>query len=109
MSAIEIRHYLTATGRDPYQSWLDRLKDLRARVAIQRRVDRVEAGHFGDHRPCRDGVWELRVDLGPGYRVYYAQARSAIVVLLRGGDKRSQQADIETAVKYWMDYQRRVA
>jgi len=106
---MEIRHYVRASGRDPYQSWLDRLKDLHARVAIQRRVDRVAAGHFGDHRPCRDGVWELRVDVGPGYRVYYAQAGNAIVVLLCGGDKRQQQADIESAVKYWSDYQRRMA
>ena len=104
---MEIRHYLTGTGRDPYQSWLDRLKDLRARVAIQRRVDRIANGHFGDHKPCRDGVWELRVDLGPGYRVYYAQAGRTIVVLLCGGDKRGQTADIDTAVKYWTDYQRR--
>jgi len=106
---MEIRHYLTGSGRDPYQSWLDRLKDLRARVAIQRRVDRVATSNFGDHKACRSGVWELRVDVGPGYRVYYAQAGNAIVILLSGGDKRSQQTDIETAVKYWQDYQRRVA
>ncbi len=79
-----------------------------ARVAIQRRVDRIAAGHFGDHKHCRDGVWELRVDVGPGYRIYYAQAGQVILVLLCGGDKRSQSADIETAVKYWTDYQRRV-
>ncbi len=106
---MEIRHYLTGSGRDPYQSWLDRLKDLRARVAIQRRVDRVATSNFDDHKACRSGVWELRVDVGPGYRVYYAQAGNAIVILLSGGDKRSQQTDIETAVKYWQDYQRRVA
>ena len=105
---MEIRHYLTGTGRDPYQNWLDRLKDLRARVAIQRRVDRIATGYFGDHKHCRAGVCELRVDLGPGYRVYYAQAGRAIVVLLCGGDKRSQAADIEIAVKYWTDYQRRM-
>ena len=105
---MELRHYLTSTGRDPYQSWLDRMKDLRARVAIQRRVDRVAVGHFGDHKPCRDGVWELRVDLGPGYRVYYARAGRTIVVLLCGGSKGSQSSDIATATKYWLDYQRRM-
>jgi len=105
---MELRHYLTSTGRDPYQSWLDRLKDLRARVAIQRRVDRVAAGHFGDHKPCRDGVWELRVDLGPGYRVYYGRAGRTIVVLLCGGSKDSQASDVDTAVRYWLDYQRRM-
>jgi putative addiction module killer protein len=104
---MEIRHYLSSTGRDPYQSWLDRLKDLRARVAIQRRVDRFAAGHFGDHKPCRAGVWEVRVDVGPGYRIYYARDGRTIVLLLCGGDKSTQAADVDTAVKYWMDYQRR--
>jgi putative addiction module killer protein len=104
---MEIRHYLSSTGRDPYQSWLDRLKDLRARVAIQRRVDRIAAGHFGDHKPCRAGVWEVRVDVGPGYRIYYARDGRTIGLLLCGGDKSTQAADVDTAVKYWMDYQRR--
>jgi putative addiction module killer protein len=104
---MQIRHYLTSSGRDPYQSWLDRLKDLRARVAIQRRVDRIASGSFGDHMPCGDGVRELRVDVGPGYRVYYARAGSAIVLLLCGGDKSSQRADIESARSYWKDYQGR--
>ena len=75
---MQIRHYLTSAGRDPYQHWLDRLKDLRARVAIQRRIDRLATGNFGDHKACRDGVWELRVDFGPGYRVYYAKAGSTV-------------------------------
>lgn len=105
--SFEIRHYLTAAGRDAYQSWLDRLKDLQARVAIQRRVDRLSAGQFGDCKPCRDGVWELRIDVGPGYRVYYAQAGTTVVLLLCGGDKGSQQRDIDAAVRYWQDYLRR--
>ena len=104
---VEIRHYLTPAGRDVYQSWLDRLKDLRARIAIQRRIDRLAGGSFGDCKPCRDGVWELRVDVGPGYRVYYALAGTTIVLLLCGGDKGSQQRDIDAAVRYWLDYRRR--
>lgn len=108
MHAMEVRHYLTSAGRDTYQTWLDRLKDLRARVAIQRRIDRMAAGHFGDHKPCRDGFWELRVDVGPGYRVYYARHGLAVVLLLCGGDKRTQTSDIDTAVRYWIDYQRRL-
>ena len=106
---MEVRHYLTSAGRDPYQAWLDRLKDLRARVAIQRRVDRVTSGHFGDHKSCRDGVSELRVDVGPGYRVYYARHGSAVIVLLCAGDKRTQVSDIDMAVTYWADYLRRLA
>jgi putative addiction module killer protein len=104
---VEILHYLTASGNDPYQQWLDTLKDLKGRVAIQRRVDRVEGGNFGDHKFCQDGVWELRIDIGPGYRVYYAQEGKNIVLLLCGGSKRNQSADIKDAVSYWRDYQRR--
>ncbi len=104
---MEIRHYLTASGKDPYQQWLDRLKDLKGRVVIQRRIDRLIAGNFGDHKFCQEGVWELRIDFGPGYRVYYAQEGKTIVLLLCGGSKRTQVADVKEAVRYWRDYQRR--
>jgi putative addiction module killer protein len=67
----------------------------------------MERGNFGDHRPCRKGVWELRIDAGPGYRVYYALAGWRTVLLLCGGDKRSQQANIARAVRCWQDWQER--
>lgn len=105
---MEIRHYLTVSGRDIYQAWLDDLKDVRARVAIQRRVDRLTAGNYGDHKFCRDGISELRIDVGAGYRVYYARAGRTILLIVCGGDKRTQAADIERAVKCWDDYQRRL-
>ena len=105
---MEIRHYLTASGRDFYQAWLDDRKDMRARVAIQRRVDRLAAGNYGDHKFCRDGIWELRIDIGAGYRVYYARAGRTLLLIVCGGDKRTQAADIERAVKCWDDYQRRL-
>jgi putative addiction module killer protein len=104
---MEIQHYLTAAGRDPYQEWLDKLKDLTGRVAILRRVDRLAAGNWGEHRFLQDGVREVKIDLGPGYRVYYAQERVTLVLLLCGGTKRTQAADIKTAVRYWHDYQQR--
>ncbi len=106
---MEICHYLTALGRDPYQEWLNRLKDVAGRIGIQRRIDRVARGNFGDHKFCAEGVWELRIDAGPGYRVYYARAGKTIVLLLCGGVKRTQDADIQSAVKYWQDYQRRTS
>lgn len=81
---MNIRHYLTASGADPYQEWLNKLKDLTGRVAIQRRVDRMADGNFGDHKFCRDGVWELKIDVGPGYRAYYAQEGKSLVLLLCG-------------------------
>ena len=104
---VEIRHYLTADGKDVLLDWLRRVRDPIAKVQIVKRVNRVEQGNFGDHKFCRDGVWELRVDVGAGYRVYYAQAGSQVVVLLGGGEKRTQDADIERAVRYWQDWQRR--
>ena len=63
---MELRHYLTASGKDPFQQWMDGLKDLKGRIVIQRRIDRVANGNFGDHKFCQDGVWELRIDFGPG-------------------------------------------
>ena len=105
---MEVRHYLTESNRDPYQEWLDGLKDIRARVAIQRRIDRLVSDNFGDHKFCRDGVWELRIDTGPGYRIYYAQTNQMIVLLLCGSDKRSQKSDIDRAVKYWDNYKKRM-
>ena len=105
---MEVRHYLTESNRDLYQEWLDGLKDIRARIAIQRRIDRLVSDNFGDHKFCRDGVWELRIDTGPGYRIYYAQTNQMIVLLLCGGDKRSQKSDIDRAVKYWDNYKKRM-
>lgn len=105
---MQVLHYLDPRGRDFYQDWLDRLRDLTARVAIQRRVDRIaETGNLGAHRFCRDGVWELKIDVGPGYRVYYAETKRTVVLLLGGGTKRTQRRDIEQAVKYWQDYLKR--
>jgi len=67
----------------------------------------LEQGNFGDFKPCREGVHELRVDIGPGYRVYYAQAGKTIVLLLNGGTKKTQSADIARACEYWRDWQTR--
>jgi putative addiction module killer protein len=102
----EIRHFITADGKDIYLDWLLKLRDMKARMAVDRRVNRIELGNFGDHKFCRDGVWELRIDVGGGYRIYYAIAHGKIVLLLCGGDKRSQNADISAAVSYWQDWQR---
>lgn len=107
MSTIE--HYLTADEqRDPYMEWLRRMRDAQARIAVIRRIARIEHGNFGDHRFCRDGVWELRVDVGQGYRVYYGMSRQSVVLLLCGGDKRTQDTDIKRAVQYWQDWNRRI-
>ncbi|MDR2128506.1 MAG: type II toxin-antitoxin system RelE/ParE family toxin [Burkholderiaceae bacterium] len=103
---FEIKRYVTDDGHDVFTQWLVKLKDSKARIAIDRRIVRVELGNFGDHKLCRDGVWELRIDVGPGYRVYYAQAGKVLVLLLCGGTKRTQSADIDAAVGYWKAWQR---
>src|SRR5688500_2920139 len=104
---MDIRRYLTSRGIDVFGEWLERLRDRQARARVLARVNRLAVGNFGDCKPLRDGVWELRVDWGPGYRVYYAMAATECVLLLCGGDKRRQSADIERAVEYWNDYKRR--
>ena len=106
---FDLLDYQMADGRDPFKDWLADLTDRQARARVAVWVQRMAAGNFGDHKPLSDGVWELRIDHGPGYRVYYAQAGRRFLLLLVGGDKRRQQADIETAVFYWQDWQRRNA
>ena len=103
----EIIHYLDEAGHDLYQAWLEALRDRVAKVAIIKRVARMEMGLFGDCKPLREGVWELRVDVGPGYRVYYAHVGDRVILLTSGGDKRSQRHDIEQAVKLLKNWEQR--
>lgn len=102
----EIRLYVTRTGKVPYSRWLKSLKDIRARAVVRVRLNRVRMGNFGDCRSVGKGVMELRVDYGPGYRVYFGRVGSRIVLLLCGGDKSTQSKDIELARGYWADYRR---
>lgn len=101
----EINNYLTETEQDPYARWLSKLPDRQAKARVIVRVDRMSTGNFGDVKPLGDGVWEARIDWGPGYRVYYAIAGKKIILLLLGGDKRKQNADVLTAKDYWADWQ----
>lgn len=88
---IEVR--TTAT----FTRWFKRLRDRKAKARIQARIDRVQMGHFGDIAPVGEGVSELRIFYGPGYRVYFVQRGDVVVILLSGGDKGSQNADIAKA------------
>ena len=105
---MEVLRYLTESGVDIVEYWLESLTDERAASKIVMRMDRLEKGNFGDCKPLREGVWELRIDWGPGYRVYYGMIGLACVILLCGGDKRKQASDIERAIAYFKDYKRRV-
>ena len=104
---MELRRYLTASGRDVFGAWLSGLRDTRTMAKIAARIDRLSAGNFGDCKALRGGLFELRIDWGPGYRVYYALAGRECVLLLCGGDKRKQSSDIKRALEYLKDYRGR--
>lgn len=84
---------------DTYAKWLDGLRDIHARARVQARVERLATGNPGDVKPVGEGVSELRIDYGPGYRVYYTMRGRTLIILLAGGDKRTQAADIKTALR----------
>ena len=100
---LTIREYVTAHGTSPFRTWLNRL-DVTVRARIQARVLRFETGNLGDHHAVGRGVWEARCDFGPGYRIYFARPGATVLLLLLGGDKASQRADIRNAQKHWTDY-----
>ena len=94
---IEIRQTET------FSKWLSGLRDRQARARIQTRIDRLELGLAGDVKPVGEGVSELRIDYGPGYRIYFVQRGRALIILLAGGDKRTQDTDIKKALKLARD------
>ncbi|EAW34219.1 type II toxin-antitoxin system RelE/ParE family toxin [Lyngbya sp. PCC 8106] len=103
----EIRRYIKVDGKIPFSDWIDSLQDRKARLKIKLRLDRVEEGNLGDYRSVSEGVFELRLNYGPGYRIYFGQVGFTIILLLCGGDKKTQVKDIQTAQKYWRDYNAR--
>jgi len=90
---IEIRKTET------FAKWIDSLRDIRARARVQVRIERLAHGHAGDVKPVGEGVSELRIDYGPGYRVYFKKQGKMLIILLTGGDKRTQSKDIKTALR----------
>jgi len=101
---FEIREYIARNGRAPFSSWLDGLKDVRTRARIRARLNRIRLGNFGDCKPVGNGVFELRLAFGPGYRVYFGREGEQLILLLGGGDKSTQDRDIEKARLAWTDY-----
>ena len=88
---------------DTFSKWIDRLRDARARVRVLSRLTRAEEGNLGDTKPVGGSVSEMRIDYGPGYRIYFTKRRKTIVVLLVGGDKSSQEQDIKRAIQLARD------
>jgi putative addiction module killer protein len=98
--------YHTAAGAEPYSDYVDSLRDRAGAAKIRVRVTRAELGNFGDHRNIGHGVIELRIDQGPGYRVYVGLHGLELIVLLCAGDKRGQREDVRRALVFWEDYKR---
>ncbi len=102
-----LEYYINEAGKLPFKEWLENLKDVRARAKIRISLDRIRLGNFGHARSVGEGVHELKIDYGPGYRVYYAFTGKTIVLLLLGGDKASQSKDIVRAKEHWKAFKRR--
>jgi putative addiction module killer protein len=103
---IELRQYIDRMGRNPFDRWFERLdNDIQARIVTA--LDRLERGSFSTAKGVGGGAFELRLDFGPGYRIYFGKDGETLVILLGGGTKRRQQADIEAALTLWQEYKRR--
>jgi putative addiction module killer protein len=100
----EIERYVTPDGQIPFDNWFDSIRVSKTQTIISKRLDRVRMGNLGDYRSVGGGVFELRIDYGRGYRIYFGQVGTTIVLLLCGGDKSSQIKDIRQAQEYWRDY-----
>ncbi len=103
----ELEYYVTNDGKVPFREWLHDLKDISARAKIRVRLDRVRLGNLGDSRSLGEGVYELKVDCGPGYRIYYAHEGKRIILLLMGGDKPAQAKDVVRAKSFLEDWKGR--
>jgi len=105
VTVINVQIYRAKNGKSPFSDWLKKLGKT-TQAIIDARIARVRAGNFGDSKHIKNskGLFELRIDLGPGYRVYYGLHGNDLVILLCGGDKTSQDRDIEKAKTYWIEY-----
>lgn len=103
---LEIRQYVTRSGRDPFDRWFQKLEEVvQARITVG--LDRLERGNFSAAKGVGSGVSEVRLDFGPGYRIYFGRDGEYLVILLGGGTKKRQQSDIETALGLWQEYKER--
>jgi putative addiction module killer protein len=101
-----VENYQHPDGSCPFEKWMASLRDRKTRAIIRTRIGRVRLGNLGNCEPVGAGVLELKIDYGPGYRVYFGQVETKLVILLCGGDKSSQPEDIRRAIEYWEDYKK---
>jgi putative addiction module killer protein len=103
---IILEIYKDINGKTPFIEWLESIKDITTRAKIKNRLRRIELGNFGDYKSLGEGVFELRLQFKAGYRVYFGKVGNKIVLLLCGGDKKSQPKEIKRAKGYWKDYKK---
>jgi putative addiction module killer protein len=101
---MKIEKYITDIGLCPFDKWINKLKDKRAKSRILIRLDRVKEGNLGNYKSLGDDIYELRIPEGKGYRIYYGHEDDTLILLLCGGNKSSQSKDIKQAKKYWSNY-----
>ena len=104
---MEIREYISREGKAIFTDWWRKLRDRQAREKIHIQIDRLALGNTGDYKSLGNGLYELRIHYGPGYRVYYGKTGKHIILILCGGNKASQRQDVNLAKQYWEDYRRR--
>lgn len=105
-TSYQLEYYLEDNGSAPFTEWLSGLRDRNAHARISARLNRLKLGNFGIAKSLGDGVNELKIDYGPGYRLYYAMNGKTVVLLLIGGDKSTQAQDIKVAKSYWKRQQK---
>jgi len=106
LTMVEVREYLDPAGRSPFAAWSDRL-NREAAVKVAAALARIQQGNFSSAKGVGAGVYEYRIDFGPGYRIYFGKDGDALVILVGGGTKKRQQEDIATALARWQDYKQR--
>ena len=101
---LNVEIYQTSAGKQPLMVWIRSLKNKQAQALILSRINRLRQGHWGDFKALSEGLYELRVHHGPGYRIYFAQEGNRLILLMSGGDKSTQARDIQKALTYLRDY-----
>ena len=105
----KVENYMTSDGGDVFHDWLDGLVDQRTKILIDKTVAKIRLGNLGDHKSVGEGVQEIRLDHGPGYRIYLGEYGNTLVILLCGGTKKRQQQSIDEAKRNWKDWKERIS